>query len=463
MSASQTQTPVAVIGGGFSGTFTAIHLALRLPDRPVILFEESPEAGPGLAYRRDDAHAVLNIPARRMSAYQDEPDHFFKFARRVLGEQITPDDFLPRRIYGDYIKHCLEEARKNCSNLRVDHRAVIDVQTNPGSSVAVLTLKDQTALMCSRVVLATGNQGSAFSSSLWAQHTLPARKTSTFDQVKPGETVLVIGTGLTMIDAVLELERRGTPAAIHAISRNGLLPRPYQAASRVAPPELDELPDSDLPRSLRLFRQAVTRHTSEGGDWRDVFAALRPATPSLWQEMSSRDRRKFLRFISPFWEVHRHQCAPETFHKFQTLIDEGKLDLKRGTIVSVENRDGRLRLGLAPRNRAAVTRWLDADHIIDATGPARDITTIQHPLITNLLRRGFLVPDEFRLGAEIHHDYRAVSRDGFPLEWLYVTGPMLRARYFEATAVPELRLHTAALATRLASELEKTARVPAGV
>jgi uncharacterized NAD(P)/FAD-binding protein YdhS len=68
--------------------------------------------------------------------------------------------------------------------------------------------------------------GIAFSGSIWAQHTLPARKTSTFDKVKAGDTVLVIGTGLTMIDAVLELERRGTPAAIHAISRNGLLPRP---------------------------------------------------------------------------------------------------------------------------------------------------------------------------------------------------------------------------------------------
>ncbi|MCW1923125.1 FAD/NAD(P)-binding protein [Luteolibacter arcticus] len=454
---------MAVIGGGFSGTLTAIHLALRLPDRPVILFEESGDVGPGLAYRRDDPHALLNIPARRMSAYQDDPDHFFKFAQRVLGEQITPEDFLPRRIYGDYIKHCLAEAQKHCPNLRVDHRAVIDVQTNPNSSVAVLTLKDQTALMCSRVVLATGNQGSAFAGSIWAEHTLPARKTSSFDKVKAGETVLVIGTGLTMIDAVLELERRGTPAAIHAISRNGLLPRPYESASPVLPPELDELPDSNLRRSLRLFRRALARHNAEGGDWRDLFAALRPATPSLWQEMSSKDRRKFLRFISPFWEVHRHQCAPATFHAFQNLIDEGKLDLKRGTIVSVENKDGRLRLGLAPRNRAAVTRWLDADHIIDATGPARDITTIKQPLITNLLRRGFLVPDEFRLGAEIHPDYRAISRDGFPLEWLYVTGPLLRARYFEVTAVPELRLHTSALAARLVNELERSPRVAVAV
>lgn len=460
---TQTTTPIAIIGAGFSGTLTAIHLALRLPDRPVILFEEGRDAGPGLAYRRDDEHALLNIPVRHMSAYQDEPDHFQQYARRVLGDRVTPDDFLPRRVYGAYLQHCLAETRRHHPNLRVDHRGVVDVQTNPGSSVAILTLKDNSTLMCSRVVLASGNQGSAFSSSIWSEHTLPAREANSFDQVKRGETVLVIGTGLTMIDAVLELDRRRTPAAILAISRSGLLPRPHESASPGLLPEINDLPDSNLRRSVRLFRQTITRHTAEGGDWQDLFAALRPVTPSLWQELSAVDRRKFLRFISPFWEVHRHQCAPETFLALRELIDRGKLELERGTIVSVEKRLGRLRLGLAPRSRASVTRWLEADRIIDATGPARDITTIRHPLIANLLRRGFLVPDELRLGAEVHSDYRAIGRDGYPLEWLYVVGPMLRARYFEATAVPELRLHTAALAARLASDLKVKQRSPFGV
>jgi uncharacterized NAD(P)/FAD-binding protein YdhS len=67
------------------------------------------------------------------------------------------------------------------------------------------------------------------------------------------------------------------------------------------------------------------------------------------------------------------------------------------------------------------------------------------------------VPDEFRLGVEIHADYRAIGGNGYPVEWLYVTDPMLRARYFEASAVPELRLHTAALAARLANQTKDAA------
>lgn len=458
-----SHSPIAVIGAGFSGTLTAIHLALRLPEWPVILFEEQRDAGPGLAYQGEDSHSLLNIPARRMSAYPDEPDHFYHYARQTLGDQVGPEDFLPRRIYGDYLKACLAEALQRCPRLRVDPRSVVDIQPNAHGNATLLTFKDKSVQMCSRVVLATGNQGSAFSASIWAQHTLPARDPASFRQITPDSTVLVIGTGLTMIDAVLELERQGHARVIHAISRHALVPQPYRAISAVPAPDLAELPDSDLRRSVRLFRQAIARHHQAGGDWRDLFAALRPTTPSIWQELSAADRLRFLRFISPFWEIHRHQCAPESRARFDELIASGKLDLQRGTIVSVERKGGRLRLGLAPRNRAAVTRWLDADHIIDATGPARDLGTVTHPLIANLLRRGFLLPDEHRLGAQTLPDYRALQRGNVPSEWLFVVGPMLRARYFEATAVPELRLHAAALAARLASDLEAKAKVPAGV
>jgi uncharacterized NAD(P)/FAD-binding protein YdhS len=107
---------------------------------------------------------------------------------------------------------------------------------------------------------------------------------------------------------------------------------------------------------------------------------------------------------------------------------------------------------LAARAKGQTTRTLVADRIFDATGPARDLQTIRQPLVCNLLRRGFLVSDAHRLGAETLPDYRALQRNGLPSPWLHVIGPMLRARYFEATAVGELRLHAAALAARIARE-----------
>ena len=49
---------------------------------------------------------------------------------------------------------------------------------------------------------------------------------------------------------------------------------------------------------------------AEGHDWRDVMANLRGCTPRLWQHLSKRDRRQFLRHLQPWWDTHRHRLAP---------------------------------------------------------------------------------------------------------------------------------------------------------
>ncbi|HVJ47260.1 MAG TPA: FAD/NAD(P)-binding protein [Luteolibacter sp.] len=446
--------PIVVIGGGFSGTLTAIRLSRRLPETPVILLEETAEAGPGLAYRDSDASAWLNVPAGKMSAFNEKPDDFLDYARTILGEGVQEEDFLPRRIYGNYIKSLLCQAVAENPLLKIDSRKAVDLTSGNGRENARVILKDQTFIEASHVVLATGNQGSAFASSLWAQHTKPARDPGSLDQIKDGDSVLIVGSGLTMIDTVLDLDRRGNAATIHIISRNGLLPKEYAPASPLELPDLDHLPDSNLRKAVRLFRNAIRDHEAKGGDWRDIFHAIRSSTPSLWQELSDRDKTKFLRLVSPFWEVHRHQCPPETLHRIHALIASGKLVQHRGTIVTVEKTTGRFRMGLAARNRNAATRSIEADHLLDATGPARDIQTVRHPLIQNLLRRGFIKPDAHRLGAETSADYRAVGRDNKPSPWLHIVGPMLRARYYEATAVSELRLHAASLASRIEKELK---------
>ena len=441
--------PIAVVGGGFSGTLTAIHLSRRLADVPIILFEEGCEAGPGLAYQASDSGACLNIPAGKMSAFAELPDHFIDYARKATDESVRPGDFLPRSLYGKYLKDCLANAMAENPLLKVDRRRVVDVTGIEENGAARIILKDLTGLDVAMVVLASGNQGSAFSSSVWASQTVSAHDLTAIENVGEGESVMIVGSGLTMIDTVLGLVRSGRVGTIHAISRHGLLPKPYAPADELKAPDLDYLPDSNLRKSLYLFRKVIRDHQSNGGNWRDIFAAIRSATPSLWQELSPRDKGRFLRFLSPFWEVHRHQCAPDAFAAIQDLIETGRLVLHRGTIVSVDKQSNGKRVGLGAKSREAATEWIEAAHLFDASGPARDINTATHPLIRNLLRRGFLNPDAHRLGAETAVDYRALGRGGQPSNWLYIVGPMLRARYFEATAVHELRLHAAAVAARV--------------
>jgi uncharacterized NAD(P)/FAD-binding protein YdhS len=68
------------------------------------------------------------------------------------------------------------------------------------------------------------------------------------------------------------------------------------------------------------------------------------------------------------------------------------------------------------------------------------------PLIAQLRDEGHLKQDDLKLGFEVDGDYRVVDAQGQSADGLFYLGPMLKARYWEAIAVPELRAHARRLA-----------------
>ena len=66
-----------------------------------------------------------------------------------------------------------------------------------------------------------------------------------------------------------------------------------------------------------------------------------------------------------------------------------------------------------------------------------------------LCKRGLAVPDPLALGLEVSDELELLDADGRPSPHLFLVGPLLKAHFWEATAVPELRAHAARLAERL--------------
>jgi uncharacterized NAD(P)/FAD-binding protein YdhS len=104
---------VGIVGGGFCGTLAAIHL-LRAPGRLplcITVVEQGGNVGPGVAYSTRDPDHLLNVPASRMSAFDDDASHFFRFA--VLRDpSVTPATFVRRSLYGEYLTECLAFAER---------------------------------------------------------------------------------------------------------------------------------------------------------------------------------------------------------------------------------------------------------------------------------------------------------------------------------------------------------------
>src|SRR6201994_1763531 len=92
----ETTTTIAIIGGGVSGTLTAFHLVRQGTPARVILIDQRPDFGLGLAYSTPSLRHLLNVPAGKISALPDEPDQFLNWLRTSYDQSATADTFAPR-------------------------------------------------------------------------------------------------------------------------------------------------------------------------------------------------------------------------------------------------------------------------------------------------------------------------------------------------------------------------------
>ena len=454
---------VLIVGAGFSGTALAANL-LRL-GRPVrvLLTNRYGPMGRGVAYgTRLETH-VLNVPAGQMSAFPDDPEGFLRFAREQ-DTAITAATFVPRRLYGEYLERVLADAEAAAAPGASLERMVGEahaIAILPDGSGGEAVFRDGRRIAADRVVLALGNYSPAdppladttfFASPRYVRDPWVR---GALDAIGAEDPVLMIGTGLTMLDIVLDLRARGCRGPMLAVSRHGLLPRPHLSGGPPRPPAALPKPlasaEALTVRGLvRAVRQSVAAHAAQGGDWREVVGALRPVTPELWRRLNPAERLRFLRHVRPYWDVHRHRAAPESAAAIASLLEAGHLTVRAGRILSLEDSVGVVDARVRPRGGVDVER-IRVARVVNCTGPSSDARRIEDPLIVSLRSRGTVRPDALGLGLDVGDDGALYDASGRLSPVLFLMGPLLKARDWESTAVPELRAHAARLANRLLS------------
>lgn len=287
------------------------------------------------------------------------------------------------------------------------------------------------------------------------------------DLVQPGESVLIIGTGLTMMDIALDLlNEREVASPLHAVSPRGLLPRDHRPGAIPLPPSQPALAldggSSSLTRHVRAFRAHVAASAADGVDWREVIGSIRRQTPRIWQALPRAEQSRFLRHVRPFWEVHRHRAAPETSFAIAGMVESGMIRITAGRVVGFREDSDGASVSVRPRSAHDLVH-ISVARVINCTGPAADVRYIRDPLIRSLVDRGYMRSDPHGLGADTTSDGNIVDRHGRPSDVLFLVGPLLKARFWESTAVPELREHAASLADRLAAAVGTPERPLTGV
>lgn len=426
---------VVVIGAGFSGAATASALARQHARVEILLIERTGRFGPGLAYATRHKDHLLNVRASNMSADPAAPNGFAEWlTARGAGE---PSSFAPRLLYGEYLSDHLRRARVR----RIKDEVVSCKPNGEGWSIGTASGR---RIRTDAVILATGNPPPSAPSVFTAANIplIDPWDARAISRLARGD-LLLLGAGLTMIDAALSIAARGKPGAMIAISRRGLLPRAHlepPAAAR------DPLPlPAPLSEAVREVRAEIRRMGERGEPWQLALDRLRPDTPALWRRLPTEAQQRFLRHLRPWWDVHRHRAAPPIAQKAEALMRAGRLRVLAGEIVFAERARRGLRFGVRRRASRDVTT-MEVAGVINCTGANMDLQQSGSPLLRQLLADGLCRPHGTGLGLDVDDAGRVLDVAGVVQSGLFAIGPITQGAFWECTAVPEIRARAVQLA-----------------
>jgi uncharacterized NAD(P)/FAD-binding protein YdhS len=414
----------------------------------VTIVEPRERLGAGVAYSTASPVHLLNAPVANMSAFPEDPSHFARWLA-ANGENAEPSGFATRATYGRYldtIAHGLRDAAGD------RFRQVRSTATacEPHDNGVRVTCENGTTIDAGAFVVAVGNAEPApwprivdsalasrrFFTSAWAPGALiPADS---------DELVVLLGTGLTAIDATLGLRAGGHRGPVVMISRRGLLPHEHRVFD--SPPAA--APDAETVRDLIGALRLAARSSGSERGWRGAIDQLRSQTNARWSSLSLEEQRRIVRHALPYWNVHRHRIAPAAAKAIAELIAATTLRMIAGRTGEIELLPEALRVHV--RRRGSIEGLvIDAGRVINCSGPQNDFRKLPNPLIRNLIERGHLVPHALGIGANIAAGGALIDRNGIASPHLYAIGPVRFGTLIETTAIPEIRAQAAELAATL--------------
>ncbi len=266
-------------------------------------------------------------------------------------------DVYPRRwLFGDYVGELLKGALADRPDILLRHvqQHARDVARTADGFVVQA---DSRSFAADAVVLATGNPAPQLPDELEpvsgsAQCIADPWAPKVLADVPSHARVLIVGTGLTMGDTVAVLRASGHTGEIVAISRRGQVSR-RGLATAVEPFGDFRQPPSTALGLLRLFRAEVRRAVAAGTSWYAVLAAARREAWWLWAALPEAQRRRFVRHLRLYYEVHRHIMAGPVYDMIAEERRSGGLRVLAARLSQVRPIGSAFEVDLQPRGGGA--------------------------------------------------------------------------------------------------------------
>lgn len=459
---------ISIIGGGFAGTLLARQIIERTNQYTIYLFNHTSELAKGVAYDCNQNTALLNVIASKMSAFTDDNEHFLNWCLNHTNyknesKSIVGSAFLPRKIYGEYLKDIWNEtllkAKEKGSEIIVISDKVISIEKVENQFIVFTYEKKIESDIC---VLATGNEepgkpkncpdslltDSNYFSNPWKID---------FSKINYSLPILIIGNGLTMVDTVLSLREHHFSQKIISISPNGFNILPHRNFNLDFKSQLATI---QIPISLlelvHLFNQEVKTLRKFGVSPEPIIDAFRPNVEKVWQQFSEEEKAKFMGRIRHIWGVARHRIPFVSYDKIMKEQINQQLEILAGKLVELNKSNEGNKVTLWDKRLKSNKEFL-VGSVINCTGPETKITATKNDLLKQLYADGMISQDSLNLGLRANtKTFRTINAENQENEHLFAIGSLLKGELWESTAVNELKNQAKELAVLLTNEPPKT-------
>ncbi len=449
---------IAIIGAGLSGTLLSMNLLKQNTDEPVSVKWIDRNSGDdmGPAYSTKEMY-LLNVPVELMGAFSIDPEHFLNWARTKL-QNVQKGDYLPRKLYKEYIQEMWRESLKfKNKNIHLERirDEVTDIRNH--SSRIKVVLRRTPDFMTDKIVLALGNSlpknppvtnRNVFRDNHYIQNPWHPEL---LDKIAKDDIVLFIGTGQTMVDLATGLYKRNHKGKIFSISRRGVLPMAQKKVNPY-PSFYNEIKDyTEILPVFHTVRKHIKLASEAGMDPRAVIDSMRSRTSDIWMKFPPEEKKRFLRHVFRYWEIIRSRIPPASEKIINELTEKKQLEILTGRITDMFSNGKSLQIEYIGRNTKR-KQVVQADIVINCIGPTTDFEKIETGLIKNLIDSKMICCDPAHLGINALPEGNIITAGNQSSDKIFTLGPTLKGIVWESLATPEIRVQAEQLSRLLVSD-----------
>jgi len=479
---------INVIGGGSTGISFLAQLIRKIKNNSnkqifeINIFESTSSLGVGLAYNTESHALLLNSPTEMFSIYAEDSKHFLvwlnQFPEKWRSQfpeikEINEYSFLPRKLGGLYLKDIVEQTKKMAESHHIKvcsfQDEVINLIEN-NSSTSIITASGK-KYESDYIILCTGNvQTEKFKEfencSNYFNSPYLREENRIKSDIESSSSVLVLGTRLSAIDAVMLLKENGHKGNITMASREGVLPAvktelkkynlKYFNSKNIKNQLIKNNFNIKLDHLLELIQQEASHIYGFPVSQEDILNYPKNPHRSLKIDLHKARRKKvlwekipvsFFHLIEEYWKnfsmeekidllnnlsiMQRYTSSfpISNAEKLLSLLNSGQLKIKRKINKLTYNKKEKIFFSLF-ENENGNESYLESFHyVINATGNGKDLRNSNSPFYTNLMISNGLQFNAFG-GLEVSNKNLLVSTKQSFSAKIYAAGPPTFGSFF---------------------------------